>query len=94
MKAVSRVLPSNSGSNYMITKENIFVSNSGTLRIGDFGLSRMMSEEAVWLTNASQAAGTVRWMAPELLNGDAPRVTKESDIYAFGMTVLVCGVAS
>jgi serine/threonine protein kinase len=78
----------------MITKENIFVSNSGTLRIGDFGLSRMMSEEEVWLTKASHAAGTFRWMAPELLDGSVRRVTKESDIYAFGMTALVCAMTS
>jgi serine/threonine protein kinase len=66
------------------------VDKDGSLRIGDFGTSRMMSDESLWATSARQVAGTLRWMAPELLDESASMVTKESNIYAFGMTALVC----
>lgn len=49
----------------------------------------MLSDESLWVTTANQAGGTVRWMAPELLNGQQDTVTKESDIYALAMTFLV-----
>ena len=67
----------------------MFVDMDGTLRIGDFGLSRMLGNESIWITSARQASGTVRWMAPELLDGETTVVgTTASDVYAFGMTVL------
>ena len=68
-------------------KENVFVDKDGVLRIGDFGLSRMVSDESLWLTSATQAGGTVRWMAPELFMTGAVKEWT-SDVYAFGMTVL------
>jgi len=71
-----------------MSKENVFVEEDGTLRIGDFGLSMMLGD-SLWATTATHATGTVRWMAPELLDGSSPTVTKESDVYAFGMTALV-----
>jgi serine/threonine protein kinase len=77
----------------MLTKENVFVDKDGNSRIGDFGLSRMNSDETLWLTSATRVGGTFRWMAPELLDGRASKVTKESDIYAFGMTALVCFIS-
>jgi len=68
--------------------ENVFVDGDGSLRIGDFGLSRMLSNESFWVTSATKVAGTIRWMAPELLGDQAPNISKETDIYAFGVTAL------
>jgi len=68
--------------------ENVFVDEDGTLRIGDFGLSRMLCNQSLWVTAATHAAGTVRWMSPELINGSSATSTKESDVYAFGMTAV------
>ncbi|KIJ39503.1 hypothetical protein M422DRAFT_781075 [Sphaerobolus stellatus SS14] len=74
---------------------NILVSADGTPYLTDFGLSRSLGEVA-GLTTTSEAAGTLRWMAPELLynnpgEGRQPfqsKVTKASDVWAYGMTIL------
>lgn len=72
-----------------IKQKNVFVDHDGTLKLGDFGLSRVLSDGSLWVTTAMQSGGTTRWMSPELLEGTQITVTKESDIYAFAMTVLV-----
>ncbi|KIJ27044.1 hypothetical protein M422DRAFT_128068, partial [Sphaerobolus stellatus SS14] len=67
---------------------NILVSEDGTPCITDFGLSRLLKESELGLTTSSNAAGSLRWMAPELLQGGLTKVSKESDVWAFGMTIL------
>ncbi|KIJ27046.1 hypothetical protein M422DRAFT_127665, partial [Sphaerobolus stellatus SS14] len=67
---------------------NILVSEDGTPYITDFGLSRLLKESGLGLTTSSNAAGSLRWMAPELLRGSLTKVNKESDVWAFGMTIL------
>ena len=37
----------------------------------------------------SACEGDIRWMAPEWVMGSG-RVTIEGDVWAFGMTILVC----
>lgn len=49
----------------------------------------MTGNDSLWITSAAQAGGTARWMAPDLLDGSSSVVTKESDIYAFGITAWV-----
>lgn len=49
----------------------------------------MLSDESFFLSSASQARGTARWMAPELIDGRQHTVTKESDIYAYALTIWV-----
>ena len=52
--------------------------------VSDFGLSRILGATGM---STSSTQGAVRWMAPELLeNGNH---TFESDVWAYGMTVLV-----
>ena len=70
-------------------QDNVLVSDDGQPRLCDFGISRMLSEETMWVTPATSAPGTVQYMAPELLDGTQVTVTKESDIYAFASTVVV-----
>jgi serine/threonine protein kinase len=59
--------------------------------ICDFGLSRIL--EVTGFTTKS-VGGTCRWMAQELIAPDddeeesIPRVTTESDVWAFAMTVI------
>ncbi|KDQ14167.1 hypothetical protein BOTBODRAFT_32952 [Botryobasidium botryosum FD-172 SS1] len=72
-----------------IKAANVLISQNGGVRIADFGLSR-------WAINGSsngnsdtwRSAGNPRWQAPELLedsdDGEIPRRTTESDIFAFG----------
>ena len=62
---------------------NILLANNYQVKISDFGLSRIK------IISSSQskhgAVGTLRWMAPELLQGQ--KYSEQSDIYALGMTI-------
>jgi len=63
---------------------NVLVSKDGTSCLADFGLSRILNEHG--FTTTAQTQGTARWMAPELFRNE--KTTIESDIWAFGMTML------
>ena len=58
-------------------------------KIADFGLSKLLDEvtSTFTATNTGNPFGSIRWTAPELIL--QPGVTFESDIWAFGMTILV-----
>ncbi|KIJ29006.1 hypothetical protein M422DRAFT_189057, partial [Sphaerobolus stellatus SS14] len=67
---------------------NILVSTEGIPCLTDFGLSRLLNKTR-GLTTTSELAGSVRWMAPELLlNMTDQKPKMSSDIWAFGMTIL------
>ncbi|KAM6502879.1 kinase-like protein, partial [Amanita muscaria] len=68
------------------TRVNVVINNRCEACLCDFGLSRFLTDNTLWKTTATQAGGTLRWMAPELMDGDASTPTKESDIYAYAMT--------
>jgi serine/threonine protein kinase len=63
------------------------VSDSGVPCLSDFGLSRVL-HEVRGMTTSSELAGSLRWMSPELLHDDSG-VSVSSDVWAYGMTVLV-----
>jgi len=58
---------------------NIFLEN-GTLKVGDYGLSKFMSSSQ--RTAQTQSVGTVHYMAPEISTGN---YNKQIDIYAAGI---------
>ncbi|KAF8598446.1 kinase-like protein [Ceratobasidium sp. AG-I] len=66
--------------------DNILVSDDGTLKLTDFGLT-LMHQQVVQFSTTDTSGGTYRWMAPELIKGEGVR-NKETDIYALGMTKL------
>lgn len=77
----------------MTVQGNILVSSAGDPLISDFGLSKLIGHES----SMSVGAGSVRWMARELLHVEpspgaeiSARRSKASDIWALGMTILVC----
>lgn len=75
----------------LATKANILMNNDYRAVLADFGLAEMVSTTSLAITNAA-AGGTVRWMAPELLNPEIyglanSKSSKESDVYAFGMVI-------
>ncbi|KAI5120410.1 hypothetical protein M0805_006911 [Coniferiporia weirii] len=78
-----------------IKPENILISPLGEPRICDFGISRMlsMSKDSEGSSTAGGLKGTVRFTSIELLNTGSDQElnvhSKASDIWAFGMTVLV-----
>ncbi len=59
---------------------NIFVLNSGTVKILDFGLSRVADQSQ--LTAPHQVMGTLAYMPPEQLAGDT--IDHRADIWALG----------
>lgn len=78
-------------------QENILIDVRGEPRLADFGLSKLMTEVQgemgpVIHTFTDALPGSVRWMARELIEATdvIPSVSCESDIWAFGMTTLVC----
>lgn len=69
-----------------IKPENILMASDGTVKIADFGLSRILSSEGqpTALTGTHQIMGTPRYMAPEQLEG-ARGVDHRADIYSLGV---------
>lgn len=60
---------------------NLFVTKSGRIKLGDFGIAR--DTEATALTAAGKTVGTYAYMAPEQIHGNAP-ITGKTDLYATG----------
>jgi len=60
---------------------NIYITNSGQVKILDFGLARMASSD---ITKTGLVMGTPNYMSPEQINGSA--VDHRSDIFSAGAT--------
>ncbi len=69
-----------------IKPENILLAADGSVKIADFGLSRILGSDAqpTALTGTHQIMGTPRYMAPEQLAG-ARSVDHRADIYSLGV---------
>src|SRR5262249_34019542 len=68
---------------------NVWLTASGTAKIGDFGLA--VAIDRTRLTQAGMMVGTVNYMPPEQAMGGA--VTPQSDLYSLGAMLyeMVCG---
>lgn len=60
---------------------NIFVSQNGTFKLGDFGVAKTMNNMGTVMTKA----GTYTYMAPELYKGE--KSSASVDIYSLGMVM-------
>ncbi|KDR78325.1 hypothetical protein GALMADRAFT_245445 [Galerina marginata CBS 339.88] len=65
---------------------NVLVDDHCRCVISDFGQSEMKSE-VCRITGSSMQAGTLRWKAPELLDGTSS-LTPATDIYAFAIVCI------
>ena len=71
-----------------VKPNNVMLDSDYNAHLGDFGLARLLQNEASVTT---MIAGTPGYLAPEV--SYTGRATPESDVYSFGMVVLevVCG---
>jgi len=68
-----------------IKPENIMLATSGDVKVADFGLARVSSDDAaVQLTQVGFTMGTPLYMSPEQVEGK--QLDPRSDIYSFGVT--------
>ncbi|XP_027333845.1 RGS domain-containing serine/threonine-protein kinase A isoform X2 [Abrus precatorius] len=63
-----------------LKSSNLLVDKNWTVKVGDFGLSRLKHE--TFLTTKT-GRGTLQWMAPEVLRNDPS--DEKSDVYSFGV---------
>ncbi|KAL5556705.1 hypothetical protein UlMin_038941 [Ulmus minor] len=67
-----------------IKSSNIMLDSSFNVKLGDFGLARLMDHELGHQTTG--LVGTVGYMAPEYIS--TGRASTESDVYSFGVVAL------
>ncbi len=72
-------------------QDNIFIDQNKRVVVGDIGLAFLCDEsyEPTRTASASRliATGTIRYMAPELLDNRYHSSTTKTDVYALGMTI-------
>lgn len=80
----------------ILLENNVLISANGVPLLADFGLSHLMFATSTNEPATDAGKGDVRWQAPELVIPSEDFITpeeihtKESDVWAFGMTGLVC----
>ena len=67
-----------------IKPENILLSNSGEVKVADFGLARVQNTDTKTLTQVGIAMGTPLYMSPEQVEGKS--VDARSDLYSLGVS--------
>ncbi|GKV47595.1 hypothetical protein SLEP1_g54483 [Rubroshorea leprosula] len=67
-----------------IKSSNIMLDSSFNVKLGDFGLAKLMDHELGQITTG--LAGTFGYLAPEYIS--TRKASKESDVFSFGVVIL------
>jgi eukaryotic-like serine/threonine-protein kinase len=65
-----------------IKPANVMLTNSGEVKVMDFGIARALADSAATMTATAQVIGTAQYLSPEQARGE--RVDARSDIYSTG----------
>ena len=68
-----------------ICQANVSIGNAGQTCLTGFGLPHILEALSGTTSTTSNLAGSIRWMAPELLASFQPTIF--TDMYAFGSLV-------
>jgi serine/threonine protein kinase len=64
---------------------NVLIDKDGIAQIGDFGISRLMEDDMdTGMTTTTPHFGTVRYLAPELVDPGKAFPSRPSDVWALG----------
>ena len=69
---------------------NILVDSQGRPKVLDFGVARLQEDDGTWVTRHTregQLIGTLAYMSPEQVRGDANAIDTRVDVYALGVTL-------
>ena len=66
-----------------IKPSNLFLDSDGCIKLGDFGVSRILFEAIEPFTETDTRAGTKRYMAPEVINRE--QYSAKVDIWSLGV---------
>ena len=61
-------------------------NNNITIKINDFGLSKIIDKEKIEWETPNGIVGSIQWMAPEVIQNNVKDNTKV-DVYAFGIII-------
>lgn len=64
---------------------NVMLDRRGRVKLGDFGIAAMVSDSVSRVSAPSRTGGTLAYMGPQQISGEAP--TAADDIYALGATL-------
>ena len=70
---------------------NVMLTQTGQVKVMDFGIARALASGAATMTQTSAVIGTAQYLSPEQARGEA--VDARSDVYATGCVLfeLLCG---
>lgn len=72
---------------------NVLVDASGIVKVIDFGIARVLGDQATRATLAGELVGTLTSMSPEQLEGDLDSIDVRADVFAIGTLLyeMLCG---
>lgn len=70
---------------YDLKPGNLLFDENGSLKIADFGLSKIMDSDEDSMELTSQGAGTYWYLPPECFDADKPKISSKVDVWSAGV---------